>query len=77
MCIAVGGRAKDSRQVDGLRIVGTESEVAAQVEAQVHMCTGVGGQVTDRGHGKRSGSAGRGTSACVHRCGWVGLRYQV
>ena len=29
----VGGRAADSRHVDALRIVGTKSEVAAQVEA--------------------------------------------
>jgi len=51
--------------VGGLRIVGARSEVVAQVEAQVHVRIGVGGRATDRGHGKRSGSAGRGTSACV------------
>ena len=33
--IVVGGRATDRRHVDGLRIVGTKSEVAAHVEAQV------------------------------------------
>ena len=37
VCILVGGRATDSRHVDGLRIVGTKSEVAAHVEAQVHV----------------------------------------
>jgi len=47
--------------VGGLRNVGTRSDVAAQVEVQVNVCTGVEGQATDRGHGKRSGSAGRGT----------------
>ena len=57
--------------------MGTESEMAAQVEAQVHVCIVVGGRTADSGHEKRIGSAGRGTSACVHRCGWVGLRYQV
>ena len=35
MCIVVGGRATDSRHVNGLRIVGTKSEVAAHVEAKV------------------------------------------
>jgi len=35
--IFVGGRAKDIRQVDGLRIVGMKSEVAAQAESQVHV----------------------------------------
>ena len=58
--------------VCGLQIGGTESEVAAQVEVQVHVCTGVGGRATECRHEKRSGSAGRGTSACVHRCGWAG-----
>ena len=33
--------------VGGLQIGGTESEVAAQVEAQVHVCTGVGGRATE------------------------------
>ena len=58
--------------VGGLRNVGTRSDVAAQVEAKVHVRIGVGGRAADRGHGKRSGSAGRGTSACVRRCEWVG-----
>ena len=31
----------------GLQIGGTESEVAAQVEAQVHVRIGVGGRATD------------------------------
>ena len=43
MCIVVGGRATDSRHVDGLRIVGTKSEVAAHVEAQVRVCIVMGG----------------------------------
>ena len=37
VCIVVGGRATDSMHVDALRIVGTKSEEAAQVEAQVHV----------------------------------------
>jgi len=58
--------------VGGLPIVGTVSELAAQVEAQVHVCLGVGWRTADSGHEKRIGSAGRGTSACMHRCWWVG-----
>ena len=58
--------------VGRLQIVGTTSEAGAQIEAQIHVCIGVGGRATDRRDEKRSGSAGRGTSACVHRCGWAG-----
>jgi len=58
--------------VGGLQIGGTESELGAQVEAQVNVCFVVGGRAADRRHGKRSGSIGRGTSARVLRCGWVG-----
>ena len=55
-------------------MAGTESEVAAQVEVQVHVCIVVGGWATDSRHGKRSGSAGRSASAFVHSSGWVGYR---
>ena len=34
----MGGRPTYSRHVDALRIVCTKSEVAAQAEAQVHVC---------------------------------------
>jgi len=37
--------------VGGLRNVGTESELAAQVEKQVHVCLDVGGRATDCRHG--------------------------
>ena len=58
--------------VGGLQIGGTRSELGAQVEAQVHVCFVVGGRATECRHEKRCGSAGRGKSACVHRCGWAG-----
>ena len=53
--------------VGGLQTVGSKSEVAAQVEAQVHVRAYLWGgeRATDSGLKKRSGSAGRGTSACV------------
>ena len=60
--------------VGGLGIAGTESELAAQVEAQVHVCLGVGGRATECRYEKRIGSAGRGTSACLFSCGWAGCR---
>jgi len=56
----------------GLRNVGTKSELAAQVEAQVHACIVMGGRATECRHGKRIGSAGRSTSAYLFRCGWAG-----
>ena len=45
VCIVVGGRAADGRHVDALRIVGTKSEVAAQVEnTSACVCIVVGGR---------------------------------
>jgi len=38
--------------VGGLKIAGTESELAAQVEAQVHVCVVVGERTADSRHGK-------------------------
>ena len=58
--------------VGGLQIGGTRSELGAQVEVQVHVCLLVGGRAADWGHEKRIGSAGRGTSANIHSCGWAG-----
>jgi len=55
-------------------MAGTESEVAAQVEVQVHVCIVVGVWATDSWHGKRSDGASRSASACVHSSGWVGYR---
>ena len=61
--------------VGGLRNEGTRSKVAAQVEAQVHVCTGVGGRAADSMHEKRSGSAGRCTQ--VHCAQWWVARLQI
>jgi len=58
VCIAVGLRQ--------LQIVGSKSAVVSQVE--VHVGIVVGGRAADSGLKKRSGSAGRGASACGHSC---------
>ena len=57
-----------------MQMAGTESEVAAQVEVQVHVCIVVGVWATDSWHGKRSGGTGRGACACGHSGGWVSYR---
>ena len=59
--------------VGGLKIAGTKSEMAAQIEVQVRVCIVVVGWAKDCGHEKRSGSAGRGTSAfvCIVVGGWA------
>jgi len=43
-----------------------------QAEVQVPVGIGVGGRATDSKYEERSGSAGRGTSSIVNRCGWAG-----
>ena len=48
-----------------LHVVGTASEVVAQVEAHVYVCIVVGGRATDCRYGKRSRGAGRGVGVGI------------
>ena len=48
-----------------LLVVGTNSEVAAQVEMQVHVCIVGGGRAMDSNLEKRSGSAVRGAGVGI------------
>jgi len=63
--------------VGGLQIAGTEGEVAAQVEVQVHVCIVLGRLVVGGLQivGSKSEVAARVEArSCVHSCGWVGYR---
>ena len=55
--------------MDGLQIVVSRSELAAQAEVQVHVGIAFDVFATCSGHEKRSRGAGRGTCVCVHSCG--------
>ena len=48
-----------------LHVVGTRSEIVAQVEVHVHVCMVVGGWATDSGLEKRIGSANRGAGVGI------------